>query len=148
MKTLFAFLLAFMFLISGAVNVLKQMRITLALEEIVAFINLVKTEVRYTMADFENIILRGRTQNYKYIIFSDNGISLDKSVRGHLGNDFANFINKIGTTDEEGQINICEEFKGRFEEKLMKRKMKEKEKLQVNTALSVFGALSVLIFFL
>lgn len=137
-----------MFLISGAVNVLKQMRITLALEEIVAFINLVKTEVRYTMADFENIILRGSTQNYKYIIFSDNGISLDKSVRGHLGNDFANFINKIGTTDEEGQINICEEFKGRFEEKLMKRKMKEKEKLHVNTALSVFGALSVLIFFL
>lgn len=148
MKTFFVLLLALTFLLSGVLNVLKQMRITIALEEIVGFINLVKTEVHYKIADFENIILRGKTQNYKYIAFSDSGISLDKSVGGNLGDDFDSFINKIGTTDEAGQISICEEYKGRFEEKLMKRKVKEKEKLQVNTALSLFGALSVIIFFL
>jgi hypothetical protein len=78
----------------------------------------------------------------------DNQIFLDKSVGVKFCEDFKGFINKIGTTDEEGQINICEEYKERFEEILTKRKVKEKEKLQVNTALSLFGALTVLIFFL
>ena len=137
-----------MFLFSGVLNVTRQMRITNALDEIVRFISLVKIEVHYTTADFENIFLKGKSQNYKYLSFSDNQIFLNKSVGRNFCADFNSFIDKIGTTDEEGQINICEEYKGRFEEFLTKRKVKEKEKLQVNTALSLFGALSVLIFFL
>lgn len=127
---------------------MKQVGITNALNEIIRFINLVKTEVRYTTADFENIFLKGKAQNYKYLSFCDNQIFLNKSVGEKLNEDFKGFINKIGTTDEAGQINICEEYKEWFEEILMERKIKEKEKLQVNTALSVFGALTVLIFFL
>jgi hypothetical protein len=136
------------FLFSGAMNILKQVRITTALDEIVRFINLVKTEVHYTTADFEKIFLKGKLQNYKYISFSDNEIFLDKSVGDKLNEDFNSFINKIGTTDEQGQLNICEEYKERFDEIFTKRKAKEKEKLQMNTALSLFGALTVLIFFL
>ncbi len=148
MKTIFVVSFAVLFLISGALNILKQLRITKALDEIIRFINLVKTEVHYTTADFENIFLKGKSQNYKYLSFSDNQIFLNKSVGEKLNEDFKGFINKIGTTDEAGQINICEEYKEWFEEILMERKIKEKEKLQVNTALSVFGALTVLIFFL
>lgn len=148
MKTVFVVTLAASFLFSGALNVLKQLRITNALDEIVRFINLVKTEVHYTTADFENIFLKGKSQNYKYLSFYDNQIFLDKSVGVNFCEIFNGFINKIGTTDEAGQINICEEYKERFEELLAKRKLKEKEKLQVNTALSLFGALTVLIFFL
>lgn len=137
-----------MFLISGALNVLKQLRITKALDEIVRFINLVKTEVHYTTADFEKILFKGKAQNYKYLSFSDNQIYLDKSVGVKFREDFNGFISKIGTTDDVGQLNICEEYKDRFEDILTNRKAKEKEKLQVNTALSLFGALTVLIFFL
>ncbi len=148
MKTVFIVFLATAFLFSGAMNVLKQVRITTALDEVVRFINLVKTEVHYTTADFEKIFLKGKSQNYKYVSFSDNEIFLNKSLGVKLNDEFNCFINKIGTTDEQGQISICEEYKARFEETLMKRKAKEKEKLQVNTALSLFGALTVLIFFL
>lgn len=148
MKTVFVVAMATMFLFSGALNVLKQLRITRALDEIVRFINLVKTEVHYTTADFENIFLKGKAQKYKYLSFSDNQICLDKSVGIRFCEDFYGFISKIGTTDAVGQINICEEYKNRFEEMLTKRKEKEKEKLQVNTALSIFGAFTVLIFFL
>jgi hypothetical protein len=137
-----------MFLFSGALNILKQLRITKALDEIVRFINLVKTEVHYTTADFENIFLKGKAQKYKYLSFSDDQIYLDKSVGVKFCEDFNGFISKIGTTDDVGQLNICEEYKDRFEEVLARRKAKEKEKLQVNTALSLFGALTVLIFFL
>lgn len=148
MKTVCVATLATLFLFSGVLNILKQMKITNALDEIVRFINLVKTEVHYTTADFEKIFLKGKAQNYKYLSFSDNQIFLDKSLGVRFNEEFNSFINKIGTTDEEGQINICEEYKERFEEILLKRKVKEKEKLQVNTALSLFGALTVLIFFL
>ncbi len=148
LKTVFVVSLAFLFLLSGVLNVLKQVRITNALDEIIRFINLVKTEVHYTAADFENIFLKGKAQNYKYLSFSDNRIFLDNSVGVKFSEDFNGFINKIGTTDGAGQINICREYKERFEELLTKRKEKEKEKMQVNTALSLFGALTVLIFFL
>ena len=148
MKTVFVLLLATLFLFSGALNVLKQVGTTKALEEIIGFISLVKTEVHYTTADFEKIFLKGKAQNYKYLSFYDNQIFLNKSAGERINEDFNSFINKIGTTDEEGQLNICQEYKERFEEILRKRKLKEKEKLQVNTALSIFGALSVLIFFL
>lgn len=148
MKTVFVLLLATLFLFSGALNVLKQVGTTKALEEIIGFISLVKTEVHYTTADFEKIFLKGKAQNYKYLSFYDNQIFLNKSAGERINEDFNSFINKIGTTDEEGQLNICQEYRERFEEILRKRKLKEKEKLQVNTALSIFGALSVLIFFL
>ncbi len=148
MKTIFVVALATAFLISGALNVLKHVRVTNAMDEIVRFINLVKTEVHYTTADFEKIFLKGKAQNYKYIFFSGNEIFLNKSVGAKLNEDFNGFINKIGTTDEEGQINLCKEYNERFGELLKKRKLKENERLQVNTALSVFGALTVLIFFL
>lgn len=148
MKTVFIVTLAMLFLLSGVLNVIKQIRTTLALDEIVRFINIVKTEVHYTTADFEKILLKGKAQNYKYLSFSDNHIFLDKSVGGNFYESFNSFISKIGTTDEEGQINLCEEYKDRFEELLSERKVKEKEKLQVNTALSLFGAITVLIFFL
>ena len=55
MKTIFVVLLATSFLISGALNVLTHTRVTNAMDEIVRFINLVKTEVHYTTADFEKI---------------------------------------------------------------------------------------------
>ena len=148
MKTIFVVILAVAFLASGAMNALKQTGITNALDEIIRFINLVKTEVRYTTADFEKIYIKGKSQNYKYLCFSDNEIFLRKSMKVKFNGDFTDFVNKIGTTDEDGQLNICDEYKARFEELLINRKEKEKEKLQVNTALSVFGALTILIFFL
>ena len=148
MKTLCVVFLAGLFLVSGSLNAFKQIRATKTLEEIVGFINLVKTEVHYKTADFDELFMKGKAQNYKYISFLDEKIFLDKPSDKKYSTYFNGFISKIGTTDEDGQINMCEEYKERFQELLTKRKIKEKEKLQVNTALSVFGALTVLIFFL
>ena len=130
MKTVFVLLLATLFLFSGALNVLKQVGTTKALEEIIGFISLVKTEVHYTTADFEKIFLKGKAQNYKYLSFYDNQIFLNKSAGERINEDFNSFINKIGTTDEEGQLNICQEYKERFEEILRKRKIKTHKIIQ------------------
>lgn len=148
MKTLFVMLLSGGFLVSGVLNILNQIKKTGALDEIVRFIVLVKTELRYKTAEYDAIYSKGKAQNYKYLSFSDGEIYAPKSIGVDLTEEFKGFIKKIGTTDEAGQLTICDEYKERFEEALENRKSREKEKIQVNAALSVFGALTVLIFFL
>lgn len=148
MKTMFVVALSGSFLLFGAFNILNQIKNTNALDEIVRFIGLVKTEVRYRSAEYNDIYLKGKAQNYKYLFFSDGEIYVDKAVGDKYSEEFKSFIKKIGTTDETGQISICDEYRERFREYLKSRKLKEKEKLQVNTALSIMGALTVLIFFL
>ena len=96
----------------------------------------------------EKIISKGESQNYKYLSFSDDEIYINTRLDAALTDEFMSFIRRIGTTDEAGQMALCDEYKARFEEVLNHKKTKEKEKMQVNTALSVFGALMVLIFFL
>lgn len=148
MKTIFVVFMASAFLFSGIFNVLRHIKITETLDEIVSFINLAKAELHYRTADYEHIYMRGKEQNYNYLSFSGDEIYINDGIDTKLNEEFKGFIKRIGTTDETGQINLCEEYKSRFEDLLISRKSKEKEKLQVNTALSVFGALSVLIFFL
>ena len=148
MKTIFVLLIAFSFLAFGFFNVIRQIKITKALDEIVRFVSLVKTEMNYRKSEFLHIYSIGEKQGYKYISFSDGQIFADNAVGAGIIEEFNSFIKNIGTTDQDGQISLCDEYKNRFEEALINRKSKDKEKLQVNTALSVFGALTVLIFFL
>ena len=148
MKSFFVICFAFLFLSVGFVSCLNQIKITKALDEIIRFINLIKLSVNYTSAGFDDIVLKGKKQSYRFISFSDGEIYLDKSVPYSLREDFNSFVDKIGTTDQDGQLIICEEYKQSFQDQLFNFKKKEKEKLQVNTALSVFGAVTILIFFL
>ncbi len=148
MKTIFVVMLASGFLVSGLLNVTKQVKNTNTLDEILRFINLTKTEMFYRNAAFYDIYSKAKKENYKYLSFCDGEIYVNRTVDYKLSNEFKGFIGKIGTTDESGQMALCDEYKARFENELIIRKTNEKEKIQVNTALSVFGAVTVLIFFL
>lgn len=148
MKTIFVLFIALLFLSFGLFNVIRQIKITNALDEIVRFVSLVRTELNYRNSELLHIYSIGKKQNYKYLSFSDGQIYANDDVGQVIIEEFNSFIKKIGTTDQEGQMYLCDEYKSRFEEFLVCRKSKGKESLQVNTALSVFGALTVLIFFL
>lgn len=148
MKTIFVLFIAISFLSFGFFNVIRQIKVTKALDEIVRFINFVKTELNYKKSEFLHIYSIGKKQKYKYLSFSDGQIYADDAVGTEIIEEFNSFVKKIGTTDQEGQLSLCDEYKSRFEELLINKKSKGKEKLQVNTALSIFGALTVLIFFL
>ncbi len=148
MKNLFVVLSSCCFLILGGVNISKQIKQTNALDEIVGFISLVKTEVRYHSAEYIDIYHKAKCENYKYLSFEKGEIYADRSIGEKCIDDFKSFVRKIGTTDEQGQLAICDEYKDRFDSVLNNRKNKEKERLQVNVALSVLGAITVLIFFM
>ncbi len=132
----------------GAASVTEQKKITKTLDEAVRFISFVKSELNYRASDFEDLFRKGKEQNYRYINFADGEITLDASVGKVYTGEFSDFISNIGTTDETGQLSLCDEYSKRFCRYFDERCEKEKEKIQVNTAVTVLGAVCAVVFFL
>lgn len=145
MKFVMVLCVALTFLAVGIYDVLKEKRKTIALDEIVRFVTFIKGELHYRTSDFENLVNSAKKQKYQYIKFDGLKILPDDFCDETVKSEFFQFINRIGTTDADGQISLCDEYISRFSEMLTQRKQKEKSKIQVNTALSVLSALCVII---
>ena len=148
MKTFFSLVMAISFVYFCVCDSQKQKKKTDLLDEVVRFIGFVKSELNYRNSDFESLYKISCGEGYKYIIFENGQIGLAAFADEKMYAEFSSFIEKIGTTDGEGQLSLCDEYRGRFIDILEVQRQKEKEKLRVNTAVSVMGALSVFIFFL
>lgn len=145
MKFVMVLGVALSFLAVGIYDVFKEKRKTVALDEIVRFVSFIKGELRYRTSDFETLVDSAKKQKYQYIKFDGLKILPDDFCDETVKSEFFQFINRIGTTDADGQISLCDEYISRFSEMLTQRKQKEKSKIQVNTALSVLSALCVII---
>ncbi len=121
---------------------------SVALREILSFISSVKAELRFKLADIETLFLSSLKDDFKYITFCENRLMLKGVKNREIIKSFEAFTSKIGTTDSDGQIALCEEYYTRFNELLNEFKLKEKSKIQVNTALGVLGAVTLIVFFL
>ncbi len=148
MKTVVVISVALTFLGIGAYDIFKQKSKTSILDEIVRFVCFIKGELHYRTSDFDSLIDSAKKQKYKYIGFEKSNIFLEDSVDVYVKNEFYEFVSRIGTTDTDGQIALCDEYINRFSEKLTERKQNEKSKIQVNAALSVLSALCVIILFI
>lgn len=147
MKFILGVMLSLLILVSGGMKAVERKKNTSAVAEILDYISLIKTEVSYLSADYEAIYKKSKSRNYKHITFYDNKIKLNNYCNNEYSDLFNDFTSRLGTTDAEGQLNLCEEYRQRFEIILKQRMEKDKEKLQVNTALSVLGSVCVLIVF-
>ncbi len=145
MKTVIVLCVAISFLGIGAYDVFKERRKTVSLDEIVRFVSFIKGELHYRTSDFETLVNSAKKQKYQYIKFDGLKILADDFCDESVKSEFFQFINRIGTTDTDGQISLCDEYISRFSEMLTERKQNEKSKIQVNTALSVLSALCVII---
>ena len=140
-------MLSLLILVSGGMKAVERKKNTSAVAEILDYISLIKTEVSYLSADYEAIYQKSKSRNYKHITFYDNKIKLNNYCNNEYRDLFNDFTSRLGTTDADGQLSLCEEYRQRFEIILKQRMEKDKEKLQVNTALSVLGSVCVLIVF-
>lgn len=147
MKTFSVVALAAACIVGAVAGALNQKRTTSALDDVLRFAELIKSELRFHRADFDTIYDSGKKQRYGGIVFENGEIKLAEFVGGKYADDFNAFISRIGTTDESGQLALCDEYCARFLSAVNERKKEEKSKIQVNTALGVLGALCVLIFF-
>lgn len=134
-------------LVFGGLKVVERKKGTSAVTEILDYISLIKTEVSFLSADYDSIYKKGQERNYNQIVFDNGKISLTDNCSQSTRNMFYDFTSRLGTTDQEGQISLCSEYNDRFENVLRQRMEKDKEKMQVDTALSLLGAVCVLVVF-
>ncbi len=137
-----------LFLFLGFRDSFKQKQKTSILNEIVGFLRFVRTELQYRATDFETLGQMVKNENLKYIKQNDDSFYLTQTQDEKIRDYFESFINRLGTTDKDGQLNLCDEYIEKFGEILNEHKKTEKSKIQINTALSVFGALCIVILFI
>ena len=148
MKFVLVLGMAGLFLFLGFRDSFKQKQKTSILNEIVGFLRFVRTELQYRATDFENLGQMVKNENLKYIKQNDDSFYLTQTQDEKIRDYFESFINRLGTTDKDGQLNLCDEYIEKFGEILNEHKKTEKSKIQINTALSVFGALCIVILFI
>ncbi len=148
MKILMVSAIALGLLLLGMGASLKQKRKTAILSEIVDFILFIRLELQYRATDSESLGIMLQNENFKYIQKAGGVFCLSGMVDEKTLGCFNAFINHLGTTDRDGQLSLCDEYSDKFAAILDEHKQCEKSKIQVNTALSVFGALCVVILFI
>ena len=132
------------FAVLGVSRILNIKKCTLTLCEAVKFINSVKNNIRFSSMDYENLINEGKKEGFLYINFN-GGVTLSDYAGEKAKHEFSCFVNKIGTTDEEGQISLCEEYAEKFKVFYKESVSVEKSKVRVIGALSVLSVICVLI---
>jgi hypothetical protein len=144
MNFISSILLAIVFVLLGINRIINIKRNTRALYEAVKFINLVKNNIRFLSMDYVSLIENAKKENYLYIHFGET-ISITESVGEKIQKEFSGFVERIGTTDEEGQLSICDEYIERFREFYKESASKEKAKVNVVGAISALCVVCVLV---
>ncbi|MBO5065916.1 MAG: hypothetical protein J6D06_07385 [Clostridia bacterium] len=139
---------AVLLLVAGGADIYKQKRKTCVLDEIVRFVLYARSELHYRTPDLENLFISASKQNYSYLSFSDYTVKPDDMCDELVKKDFSEFVSRLGTTDTDGQLSLCDEYASRFTEKLTERKQREKSKIQISAALSILSAMCVLVLFM
>lgn len=129
----------------SCVNDIKKQR--MILDEVISFIQFLKSELNYRATDFYTIGKFIECKGYKYITFEQEDVLLSECKESYINSEFKEFVANIGTTDSQGQIALCDMYIARFTEYIEKHKQTEKSKIRVSTALSVLSALTVAIIF-
>ncbi len=148
MKTLIVCLLSLYILLLTFNQVKKTKNNSGAVKEIVRLISVFKTELRYRLSCNDLLFEKVNRENFKYIAFENNRIFLKNCENSSIKQEFYQFISKIGTTDNDGQLSLCDEYLNCFSLLLKEITEKEKSKIKVNTALGMLGAVTVFLFFI
>ncbi len=148
MKTFFVAISAFyilFFTYNEIMNIKKAKNEALQIKKVILSM---KTSLRYKDCDFEELCRNAINDGGEIFAFKENKLILQGSRNQELIKVFNEFISKIGTTDRDGQIAICAEYFDVADNIYTELKTNEKSKIQVNTALGILGAVSLIVFFI
>ena len=126
----------------------KEKKTTAILGELVDFLCFVRCELQYRATDFETLLKIAHKEKFKYVRQNDTGFFIPELRDSKTRELFEMFTNHLGTTDRDGQLSLCDEYIKKSRNILNEHQKNEKSKIQINTALSVFGALCIVIIFI
>ena len=132
----------------GYGKVLKHRADTQLLDEAVRLIGFIRTELKYRRSDCENLFYNARGNGFSCISFVDGRIVPDDRFSEKARKELEIFLSSIGTTDAEGQIALCDEYHERLKQLYGEQQELEKSKIQVDFAVCILGAFSVIVLFL
>lgn len=125
------------------------------LEKIIKLIGVIKLKISYRdekvmeiidnlSAEYDFLFLKLNCSFEKYfkkICFENKGLVLADNEKLTL----FNFLDSLGKTDLQNQINLCENYIKIFEEILQERKEKSKSKIKLYPSLSILSGLLVVL---
>ncbi len=136
---------AIAFVFAAFMNAAFQKKGTAAVRKAAEFVKYVRAEVRFNSSLSEEILSKAKQKRFCEL-FSENGKPVLPSAAGSEAREvFCEFCERIGTTDRESQLELCDSFGERLNEILKDRLCGEREKIRVNTALCLLGAVTVLV---
>jgi hypothetical protein len=144
MNIVSSIILAVAFILLGVNRIINIKKNTEALYEAVRFISSVKNNIRYLSMDYVSLVENAVNENYSYITFHPE-ITISDCVGEKVKGEFLQFVQKIGTTDEDGQLNFCDEYIERFKGFYNESASKEKSKVNVIGAISVLCVMCALV---
>ena len=143
MKELLCFCGAVSFLAAGAFGALRRRRGTAALAEAVRFVRYVRAELRFAAPPRDELLEKAHAERYRFVRLIGDAPRLDAAAGAEGCRVFDDFCARIGTTDRDGQTDLCDEAESRLSALLSAVRATEEGQLRVNLALSVLGALGV-----
>ncbi len=147
MKILIIFVLCVLIIVVGYYETVCQRQRTKLLDEAVRLIEYFRTELNFHKSDLDTLYQGAVSQGFKCIHCHEGRIlacgDFTKDAQMYLNR----FLKSIGTTDTQGQLSLCDEYVYHLRACLEEQRVKEKSKIQVTVALSVLGAVSVLVLF-
>lgn len=112
-----------------------------AFDELCSFCRSVKNGLRYRLSRYDELAAVCEREGYQYIKNGDSGLCADSRLSEVLRSAFSGFVSKLGTTDCEGQLDICDEFLARLEDLRPAFKDESAKKLKLCTVLNLTLAL-------
>lgn len=143
MKELLCFCGAVSFLAAGVFGALRRRRGTAALAEAVRFVRFVRAELRFAAPTRDELMEKAHAERYRFVRLIGDAPRLDTAAGAEACRVFDDFCGRIGTTDRDGQCELCDEAESRLTALLTAVRASEEGQLRVNLALSVLGALGV-----
>ena len=141
------FVICFAIIGAAAREVKKQKQKTNCLDQTVRLISFVSNDLHYRKSDCDSLYEAALLQGFSCIKAMNGELLPEGCYDDNVRSDFAVFLKSIGTTDTDGQLKLCEEYYQRMSDYLEAQRAVEKNKTQVDFAVSLLGAFCVVVLF-
>lgn len=147
MKILIICVSCVLIIVVGYFETVRQRQKTKMLDEAIRLIAYFKTELNFHQSDLDTLYRGAIAHGFKCIHCPDGEFVPCGDFSQEVQIDLRQFLKSIGTSDTQGQLCLCDEYIHRLKGYLEEQRANEKSKIQVTAALSLLGAVSVVVLF-
>lgn len=138
----------FFILYNGLKGIINNSRNIKAVDGIIRLVKYIKTEMNYKKPDYNTLYESLALQGFYGVCFYKGKITADKRLSDNIREELDGFVSRIGTTDKDGQLELCDEYALRFNTISEALKQEQKSKSQIDFAVSLLCAATVFVVFI